>query len=128
MEQVYSVKGVRSVLGDLRKEAVSALLFLKSLQRLEIYGWAETAAEPNVVFTCRLSNASPDVLADRCFFSAVAAKASSESEAKPATRSTYMAIFESHASTAAAAERQTFLISQSTGGAASAALAAEATR
>ena len=128
MEQVYSVKGVRSVLGDLRKEAVSALLFLKSLQRLEIYRWAETAAEPNVLFTCRLSNASPDVLADRCFFSAVAAKASSESEGKPATRSTYMAIFESHASTAAAADRQTFLISQSSGGAASAALAADATR
>ncbi|BDA44284.1 probable Sacsin [Coccomyxa sp. Obi] len=127
-KQVYSVEGVRSVLGDLRKEAVSALLFLKSLQRLEIYEWTETAEEPTVLFTCRLSNASPDVLADRCFFSAVAAKATSENGGNSATCSTYMAIFESHASTAAAADRQTFLISQSSGGSASAALAAEASR
>lgn len=126
--QIYSVEGVRAILEDLQSEAVSALLFLKSLQRLEVYGWGQAAAQPSVLYTCHLSNASPDILAERRFFSAAAAMAGSDGRGGAASCSSYMAIFESQTSTSEQADRQTFLISQSCGGPVSAALAAEAAK
>ena len=37
--QVYDVDSVRALLLSLRQEAIAALLFLKSIQRLEVYEW-----------------------------------------------------------------------------------------
>ncbi len=127
-EQVYKVEGVRDILEDLQREAVSALLFLKNLQRLEVYEWGKLSAQPSMLYSCRLSNASPDILADRRFFTAAAARAGSDSVGQSASLRSYLAIFESQRSASAEADRQTFLISQSCGGAASNALAAEAAK
>lgn len=127
-EQVYTVESVRTVLEDLQKEAVSALLFLKSLQRLEVYDWGSAASEPTILYKCRLSNASPDILAERRFFSTVAARAGSASTGYPAVSSLYVAIFESHKSLNTHAERQSFLICQACGGGGSHALAEQASK
>jgi len=127
-EQVYTVESVRIVLEDLQKEAVSALLFLKSLQRLEVYEWESAASEPAILYKCCLSNSSPDILADRRFFSAAAARAGTASAGHPVNSNLYMAIFESHNSLRTHAERQSFLICQACGRGGSHALAEEASK
>jgi hypothetical protein len=121
--KVYTVEGMRCILEDVRRESVSLLLFLKSLQRLEVYEWDSSSAQPRQLFTCCLANASQDILTERRFMAAAAANA--ERSNSHQAMSAYVAIFESRMqkSSGQTVHRAAFQICQSFGGRSSNALA-----
>ena len=120
---------LHGLLDSLAEEAVSALLFLKSIQRLELYEWQPGEAAPQLLFSCALCDASPELLRQRGFFVRAAA-GSEDGSGAAAASSTHVACFESRGGAGGrqALQRQTFLISQACGGGGSCALAAEASR
>ena len=120
---------LRGLLDSLAGEAVSALLFLKSIQRLELYEWQPDQAAPRLSFSCALCDASPQLLHERSFFVRAAA-GSGDNSGADAVSSTYVARFESRggADGRELLQRQSYLISQACGGGGSRALAAEASR
>ena len=70
--QVYSQPGkVHSMLEALQREAVAAMLFLRSLERLEILEWHAGHAEPRALFECQIA-ASPQLRSARHLFSRAA--------------------------------------------------------
>lgn len=125
------MEGLSSILDSVKIEAVNWLLFLKSVQRLEVYQWDSSSAAPTQLFSCCLANGSPDVLAGRRLVSSfsTSAPAHKGSNAESAaTSNSYTAIFESRvqAETGEVASTRTFSISQACGGGQSDALAATA--
>jgi hypothetical protein len=139
--QVYDVGSMRGLLGALRREAVNSLLFLKAVQRLELYEWQPGEAAPAMTFACGLGSATPELLHQRRFFAraaagegdtstAVAAQGSSSGSTAQAasSSSSYVACFESHGGDGRLLQRQAFLIAQACGGGGSRALAAEASQ
>lgn len=137
--QEYDVGSMRGLLGALQAEAVAALLFLKAVQRLELYEWAPGEAAPAKLFTCGLGGATPELLRERRFFvraaaseedggAAPAAAQGKGSSAEAFSSSSYVACFESHGGNGRLLQRQAFLIAQACGGGGSRALAAEASQ
>ena len=67
--QVYSQPGkVDGMLEALRQEATSTMLFLRSLERLEILEWRPGQAEPQALFQCHIA-ASAQLRSSRQLFS-----------------------------------------------------------
>ena len=70
--QVYSQPGkVQSMLEALQREAVTTMLFLRSLERLEILEWHAGHAEPRALFECQIA-ASPQLRSARQLFARAA--------------------------------------------------------
>ena len=59
------------MLEALQREAVTTMLFLRSLERLEILEWHAGHAEPRVLFECQIA-ASPQLRSARQLFSRAA--------------------------------------------------------
>ena len=67
--QVYSQPGkVHSMLEALQQEATATMLFLRSLERIEILEWHPGHAEPQVLFECQIAT-SPQLRSARQLFS-----------------------------------------------------------
>ena len=67
--QVYSQPGkVHSMLEALQQEATATMLFLRSLERIEILEWHAGHAEPQVLFECQIAT-SPQLRSARQLFS-----------------------------------------------------------
>ena len=121
---MYDADSARELLLSLRAEAVEALLFLKSIQRLELYEWRQGQASPSLLHACALSNASPETLSERRFFTRAALSPAGDEAAEA---SSYVATFESRGGAQQdAGERRAFLVRQACGGGASRSLAAQA--
>ena len=52
--QVYTPDKVRAVLATLAEEAPLIMLFLKSVERLEILDWPADAAAPSLIVDCSI--------------------------------------------------------------------------
>lgn len=52
--QVYTADKVRRLLRDLHEECFEVLLFLKSIQRLEILEWDAADDSPRCLYSCRV--------------------------------------------------------------------------
>jgi sacsin len=68
IEQAYSADDIAALFDDLRAEAHLALLFLKSVQSLELFELPVGSTEPVLLFSCSIANATPSLLQERALF------------------------------------------------------------
>lgn len=61
------------MLEALQADAATMMLFLRNVEHLEILHWREGEPQPALHFTCRLSNAMPQLRAQRSLFSIASA-------------------------------------------------------
>ena len=122
---MYDADSLRELLRSLQAEGVEALLFLKSIQRLEVHEWRQGGAGPSLLHSCSLSDASPETLSQRRFFLRAALGPAGDGAADA---SSYVATFESRSAGVQgdAVTQRAFLVRQACGGGASRTLAAEA--
>ena len=66
--QVYTPEKVQVLLQALHQEAFHIMLFLKSVQCLEVVEWQAGAASPVLQYTCRVQNASQQLQQSRGLF------------------------------------------------------------
>ena len=66
--QVYTPQKVKVLLQALHQEAFHIMLFLKSVQCLEVLEWQPGAASPMLQYTCRVQNASQQLQQSRGLF------------------------------------------------------------
>lgn len=56
------------LLEALQKEAVNMMLFLKSVECIEVHLWGEKAVQPTLLFRCHLQDQSSSLRASRSIF------------------------------------------------------------
>ncbi|KAK9808692.1 hypothetical protein WJX72_002029 [[Myrmecia] bisecta] len=86
-KQAYDTHKVQALLASLQHEAMDIMLFLKTVQRLEIHEWRPGQAEPTRLYSCHLANTMPQLQLERSMFvraaqaskAAVAARAAAAS-------------------------------------------------
>ncbi|KAL4545625.1 hypothetical protein Ndes2526B_g00282 [Nannochloris sp. 'desiccata'] len=67
-KQVYAPERLHELLKDLQMEAHLILLFLKSVESIQVCEWLSGQKEPKTVFKCGLKNATPDLRVERSMF------------------------------------------------------------
>ena len=75
--QVYTPEKVQGMLQQLEQEAFQMMLFLKSVERLEVLHWPADATQPSTVYTCTLQDVTPQLRRQRALFLQAAAAAQS---------------------------------------------------
>ena len=76
--QVYTAEKVQSLLSALQAEAISVLLFLKNVQRIEVHHWAPGSGQPTLMYSCSLADTSDATLTARRYILSLAAGAQSQ--------------------------------------------------
>lgn len=66
--QVYAEAAVAKLLRDFEEEAERTMLFLKSVQSLEIYSWSAEAHQSVLTFSCNIENMTTSLRASRSLF------------------------------------------------------------
>lgn len=66
-KRALDIEQVSEVLKSLAAEAVSMLLFLRRVERIEIAEWRPFSTAPETLFTCDIANISPALRAQRSF-------------------------------------------------------------
>lgn len=66
-KRALDVEQVSEVMRSLAAEAVSMLLFLRKVERIEIAEWRNFSAVPETIFACDIANINPTLRAQRSF-------------------------------------------------------------
>lgn len=59
--QLYTEDDMSLLLYELYLEAVTAMLFLKNIEVIEIYDWQESAPDPIRVYSCQVQSVSVEI-------------------------------------------------------------------
>ena len=65
---MYGPEKMLALLNSLQEEAVNILLFLKSVERIEVLRWDQGAAEPQSLFSCAVKDPDSIVRSSRALF------------------------------------------------------------
>jgi len=66
--QVYGAQKTEELLGALTEEAVGIMLFLKSVESIQVLHWHQGQAEASLQFSCSIRDPTPALRASRSLF------------------------------------------------------------
>ena len=104
--QVYDPGKVQHMLAALRAECDVMMLFLRTVEHLEVLEWRPGSAMPAVQFTCSLQGITPSLRAQRALFSE-ASRGPAQREVQGTHRLDFAVV-----DAGAAEERHSYLVSQ----------------
>lgn len=121
--QAHTLESAQALLDDFMREASAMLLFLKTVESVQVFTWAEGAAAPTETFCARVANVSQELRGQRSFVLSAVEAASVAAQTKDAdgiggniVTSDYTMEITSGVDSASGLTRQTWVVCNQLGG------------